>query len=120
MRAPEEKPLLDPSHSAAVSDRIDRPRLGSPADFGRQPSLPSGQADRAIHLNVYSMHYGTLTVPEQRALHLVEVRGASYREVGTKLGMGRDAVRRLVYDGRRKILRCTERTRADLREARSA
>lgn len=59
--------------------------------------------DRLDYLSTYSSQLPSLSGAEQRALHLVEVDGASYREVGRQLGIGRDDVKELVCNTRRKL-----------------
>ena len=75
-----------------------------PSKAMRPPRLERGEEpDRLSYLNAYSSHWPSLSGAEQRALHLVEVEGASYREVGAQLGIGRDDVKELVCDTRRKL-----------------
>ena len=75
-----------------------------PTTAARRPHLGQGRdPDRLAYLSTYSSHLPGLSRAEQRALHLVEVEGASYREVGRQLGIGRDDVKELVCNTRRKL-----------------
>ena len=47
---------------------------------------------------------------ERRALRMVEEQGATYKEVATSLGTSWEAVKQLVYRGRRQLLDDVERT----------
>ena len=80
------------------------------------PSRPEtgGATDRLTYLSSYSSHLPGLSGAEQRALHLVEVEGASYCEVGQQLGIERDAVKKLVCNTRRKLHDHVEHMLGDL------
>lgn len=84
--------FLVPSGDVSLPSGVDTPVLER-----------DGQPSRLTYLSTYSSQLPELSGPEQRALHLVEVEGASYREVGVQLGIGRDDVKELVCNTRRKL-----------------
>ncbi len=82
---------FDSRHEAAGPAVIDVADRSAPAPASFQ-SAYEGQLE-------------ALSEAEQRALHLVEVVGASYDETAADLGIHRDQVQVLICDGRRKIYR---------------
>jgi len=97
--------------------------IGQREDCRQQSPLRSAQnsegsviVDRAylIYLNLYLMHFGKLSVKEQRALTLVEVDGATYKEAASDLGIRLENLKMVIFRGRRKIFRGMGRTLRDL------
>ncbi|MCA8942459.1 MAG: RNA polymerase sigma factor [Planctomycetes bacterium] len=70
--------------------------------------------DRAylLYLNVYWLHFQRLSAKERRALTMVEIEGASYREAATELGIRLENLKMVVFRGRRKVLRNMRRSLA--------
>lgn len=62
-----------------------------------------------LWLQLYYVAYLGLTDLQQRILHRVEVRGESYSEIAEQLGMRVEAVKMVVYRGRKKIQHDMER-----------
>lgn len=72
--------------------------------------------DRAylIYLNLYLMHFRRLSAKEQRALTMVEVEGATYKQAAAELGIRLENLKMVIFRGRRKIFRGMSRTLQDL------
>lgn len=58
-----------------------------------------------LYLNLYLVHFARLTQKEQRALTMVEVEGASYRDAAEELGIRVENLKMVIFRGRRKIFR---------------
>jgi len=58
-----------------------------------------------VYLNLYLVHFKRLSAKEQRALRMVEVDGASYKETAASLGIRLENLKMVIFRGRRKILR---------------
>jgi RNA polymerase sigma factor (sigma-70 family) len=67
-----------------------------------------------VYLNLYLRHYQRLSLRERRALRMVEVEGASYRETAAELGIRLENLKMVIFRGRRKIFRGLNRTLQDL------
>ena len=67
-----------------------------------------------VYLNLYLQHYRRLSPKEQRALSMVEVEGASYKDTASKLGIRLENLKMVIFRGRRKIFRGLNRTLQDL------
>jgi RNA polymerase sigma factor (sigma-70 family) len=67
-----------------------------------------------VYLNLYLQHYRRLSPKEQRALSMVEVEGASYRDTASSLGIRLENLKMVIFRGRRKIFRGLNRTLQDL------
>jgi hypothetical protein len=74
------------------------------------------------YLYLYLRFYRMLSEREQRAIHLVEVSGLSYRQAALELGIKLENLKMVVFRARRKIHRSMRRVfeglPADLRPAR--
>ena len=66
----------------------------------------------SLWLQVYVAAYAQLTELQRRILHSVEVEGRKYRDVAEQLGMRAEAVKMVVFRGRRRILQLMERAAA--------
>ncbi len=62
-----------------------------------------------IYLHLYLTFYGRLSAREQRALHLVEVAGVSYRDAANDLGIKLENLKMVIFRARRKIYRAMRR-----------
>ncbi len=58
-----------------------------------------------VYLNLYLVHFKRLSEKEQRALRMVEVAGASYKETAASLGIRLENLKMVIFRGRRKIFR---------------
>jgi RNA polymerase sigma factor (sigma-70 family) len=67
-----------------------------------------------LYLNLYLLHYGRLSVRERRALSLVEVEGASYKDAAADLGIRLENLKMVIFRGRRKIFRGMARSLEEL------
>ena len=67
-----------------------------------------------VYLNLYLQHYRRLSPKEQRALRMVEVEGASYKDTASELGIRLENLKMVIFRGRRKIFRGLNRTLRDL------
>ena len=67
-----------------------------------------------LYLNLYLLHFSKLSSKEQRALSMVEVEGASYREAAEDLGIRLENLKMVIFRGRRKIFRGMGRTLLEL------
>jgi RNA polymerase sigma factor (sigma-70 family) len=67
-----------------------------------------------LYLNLYLLHFGRLTAKEQRALTMVEVEGASYRQAAEALGIRLENLKMVIFRGRRKIFRGMARSLEEL------
>lgn len=65
-----------------------------------------------LYLNLYWLHFQRLSPKERRALTMVEIDGASYREAAAELGIRLENLKMVVFRGRRKVLRNMRRTLA--------
>ena len=61
------------------------------------------------YLHLYLEFYQRLSEREQRALHLVEVEGVSYREAAAELGIKLENLKMVIFRARRKITRAMKR-----------
>ncbi|MDE0916152.1 MAG: sigma-70 family RNA polymerase sigma factor [Planctomycetota bacterium] len=61
------------------------------------------------YLQLYLSFYSMLSVREQRALHLVEIDGASYRDTASELGIKLENLKMVIFRARRKIHRAMRR-----------
>ena len=79
-------------------------------------SESAGIVDRAylLYLDLYLLHFNRLSDKERRALTLVEVEGASYKEAAADLGIRLENLKMVIFRGRRKIFRGLNRTLEDL------
>jgi hypothetical protein len=75
------------------------------------------------YLHLYLRFYSQLSAREQRAIHLVEVEGASYRAAAADLGIKLENLKMVIFRARRKIHRSMRRVfeglPPDVRPARS-
>lgn len=97
LRPPEDPRVRDPQRSAEDAETaviVDRAYL--------------------IYLNLYLMHFRRLSAKEQRALTMVEVEGASYKQAAAELGIRLENLKMVIFRGRRKIFRGMSRTLQDL------
>ncbi len=94
-----------------------------PADPSmKTPALRADEAERAtavdqaylLYLDLYYLHFQQLSPRERRALTLVEVHGASYRETAEDLGIRLENLKMVIFRGRRKVFRGMRRTLDDL------
>ena len=67
-----------------------------------------------LYLNLYLLHFAKLSSKEQRALSMVEVQGASYREAAEDLGIRLENLKMVIFRGRRKIFRGMGRSLLEL------
>ena len=67
-----------------------------------------------IYLNLYLIHFEQLSAKEKRALTLVEIEGASYKQAARELGIRLENLKMVIFRGRRKILRNLNKTLEDL------
>ncbi|MGE0142583.1 MAG: RNA polymerase sigma factor [Planctomycetota bacterium] len=67
----------------------------------------AGVVDRAylIYLNLYMLHFAKLSAKEQRALTMVEVIGASYKDTAAEFGIRLENLKMVIFRARRKIMR---------------
>ena len=75
-------------------------------------SESAGLVDNAylLYLNLYLIHFERLSEKERRALTMVEVEGASYKEAAAELGIRLENLKMVIFRGRRKIFRGLHRT----------
>ncbi|QDU69216.1 RNA polymerase sigma factor [Engelhardtia mirabilis] len=75
-----------------------------------------------VYLHLYLEFYKQLSDREQRALHMVEVEGASYRDAAAELEIKLENLKMVIFRARRKIYRAMRRVfdglPPDLRAAR--
>jgi RNA polymerase sigma factor (sigma-70 family) len=97
--------------------------LGQRADTtARSPYRSASDSESAglvdfaylVYLNLYLVHYLRLSSKEQRALRMVEVEGASYKDTAADLGIRLENLKMVIFRGRRKIYRGLAKTLADL------
>jgi RNA polymerase sigma-70 factor (ECF subfamily) len=62
-----------------------------------------------VYLHLYLTFYQRLSGREQRALHLVEVEGVSYRDAAADLGIKLENLKMVIFRARRKIYRAMRR-----------
>ncbi len=67
-----------------------------------------------IYLNLYLAHFDLLSEKEQRALTMVEVDSASYKQAARALGIRLENLKMVIFRGRRKIYRALQKTLDDL------
>lgn len=80
---------------------------------GRRPDRAAIEAESAVvvnhayllYLQLYLVHFATLSAKERRALTMVEVDGVSYRDAAAELGIRLENLKMVIFRGRRKILR---------------
>jgi RNA polymerase sigma-70 factor (ECF subfamily) len=106
--------------------------LPEPTEHGVQDPL-NGAVDRetteecnrvyVTYLHLYLRFYSQLSEREQRAIHLVEVEGSSYRDAAVDLGIKLENLKMVIFRARRKIHRSMRRVfdglPPDVRPARS-
>lgn len=63
-----------------------------------------------LYLNLYWLHFQKLSAKERRALTMVEIENASYREAAAELGIRLENLKMVVFRGRRKVLRNMHRS----------
>lgn len=94
----------------------------------RRPDRAASDAESAVvvnrayllYLQLYMLHFARLSAKERRALTLVEVDGASYREAAAELGIRLENLKMVIFRGRRKIFRGMERSLAQFAVAQPA
>jgi len=93
-------------------DLSDQPETHAKGPLGGAIELES-QAECArvyvTYLQLYLRFYSMLSAREQRALHLVEIDGASYRETADELGIKLENLKMVIFRARRKIHRAMRR-----------
>lgn len=79
-------------------------RRSSPAacavDLEDSAELRAGYALMLVH---YAAAFETLKERDRKALHMVEVEGACYAEVGRRLGVGRSNTKMIVFRARQRL-----------------
>ncbi|GAB4147406.1 MAG: hypothetical protein Fur0037_15570 [Planctomycetota bacterium] len=72
--------------------------------------------DRAyiLYLNLYLLHFRRLSAKERRALTLVEIDGASYKDAASDLGIRLENLKMVIFRGRRKIFRGMAQSLAEM------
>lgn len=90
----------------AAADRRSSP-LAAAADTEATHQLGRAYGMLLLH---YALAFETLKERDQRALHLVEVEGVSYAEVGRRLGVGRSNTKMIVFRARQRLRAQLERT----------
>lgn len=65
-----------------------------------------------LYLSLYLLHFSRLSEKEQRALTMVEIDAASYRDAAAALGVRVENLKMVIFRGRRKIFRGMGRTLA--------
>ncbi len=88
-----------------------------PESTGRTPvgdALEAEQNEQCVkvyltYLQLYLRFYSMLSERERRALHLVEVDGASYRNAAAELGIKLENLKMVIFRARRKIHRAMRR-----------
>lgn len=88
----------------------------------RSPERSAAEAESArivdraylLYLNLYLVHFQKLSPKERRALTMVEVEGASYKEAAAELGIRLENLKMVIFRGRRKIYRGLEQTLSEL------
>ena len=99
-----------------VSARARRAR-GSADSRARSPLQLASDAetDRLVnlaystYLNIYMQQYTDRSTKERRALSLVELKGATYKETAAELGVRVELLKMLIFRARRKIYRGVNR-----------
>ncbi len=93
-------------------DLSDQPETLAKGPLGGAIEMES-QAECArvyvTYLQLYLRFYSMLSAREQRALHLVEIEGASYRETAAELGIKLENLKMVIFRARRKIHRAMRR-----------
>jgi len=91
-------------------------RMRTPYRSAEEAELAQA-ADRAflLYLSLYLVHFEKLSTKERRALTLVEVEGASYKQAANELGIRLENLKIVIFRGRRKVLRGMHQSLADLR-----
>jgi RNA polymerase sigma-70 factor (ECF subfamily) len=94
-------------------------------DFGQREDDRARSPDRAaldaesadlvdwaylIYLTLYLAHFEQLTAKQQRALTLVELEGATYKQAAAELGIRLENLKMVIFRSRRKILRNLNQT----------
>jgi RNA polymerase sigma factor (sigma-70 family) len=67
-----------------------------------------------IYLNLYLAHFQRLSEKERRALTMVEVESASYKQAAAALDIRLENLKMVIFRGRRKIYRALQKTLDDL------
>lgn len=96
-----------------------------PDPHNRAPDRSAQDAESAalvdfaylIYLNLYLLHYRQLSAKEQKALRMVEVQGASYKDTAAALGIRLENLKMVIFRGRRKIYRALNRSLQQLASA---
>jgi len=91
-----EESLLQPEDTALRSPA----RTAEDAETARL-----ADAAYILYLNLYLAHFQRLAPKEQRALTMVEVENASYREAAAALGIRLENLKMVIFRSRRRILR---------------
>lgn len=102
------------AHLVTLDDEIVQPEDVR----GRSPERVAVEAESAtlvnhaflLYLNLYLLHFQRLSAKERRALTLVEIDGASYKDAATDLGIRLENLKMVIFRGRRKIFRGMEQT----------
>lgn len=94
-------------------------------DLGQRADVAAARPDRraadaeiahvvddafVLYLNLYWLHFQQLSPREKRALTMVEIDGASYKEAAADLGIRLENLKMVIFRGRRKILRNMQRS----------
>ena len=91
-----------------LSDRADRTSPGPERTAMLRESEKACTLAYFVCLLLYLRAYRRLAPRERRALYLVEVRGASYREVAADLGLRLENLKMVIFRARKKIFRSLE------------
>lgn len=75
------------------------------------------RAEYALLLAHYAAAYATLKERDRAALHMVEVEGLDYAEVGRRLGTARSNTKMVVFRARRRLMAALARSLAPAGEA---
>ena len=84
-----------------------------PDEVARGPQTTAENAEIAriadsafvLYLNLYWLRFQRLSAKEQRALTMVEIEGASYKDAAAELGIRLENLKMVIFRGRRKVLR---------------
>lgn len=93
-------------------DLSEHPETGARSPLGGvidSESEAECQRVYVIYLHLYLTFYERLSDREKRALHMVEVEGASYREAAADLGIKLENLKMVIFRARRKIYRSMRR-----------
>lgn len=92
--------------------------LDAPADRRSSPSASAADAEDSVELRgAYALllvHYAAafdqLKERDRSALHMVEVEGVGYAEVGRRLGVGRSNTKMIVFRARQRLRAALQRS----------